>query len=393
MSLNPTESARACGILESAIEKLTFLGSLVPAVKLEGGAAAAAQLAGDEIRRTIEEQAVLEVQYNEALEARRAAKAEGNKVRVAALSGTVTQRALALREGMKSLENLLQDSPDLDASLQRIAAERGALVAVLEGTVAELRRDGSYTRLVAWAAGERDTFEAPARTEAREEAVAAEVERARVAVRAEAAAHEAAMGRCRSEQAALVDELARVRKGNAATLRYTRKEAAVRSEAMGGILALTESDLAKEIAEVKDAIEKEAQVFEIGKAVLGEEIARETEEMEAWKRMLAADPPALTEALVKATADREALLASLAAYQKRYEADLQNMANELVRCYQWIGLRAAATSCTHAPPPSLFFPHRRHRRPLRPTRAKSSRWSPQRRARQPPSPRSWALCG
>ena len=69
MSLNPPESARACGILECAIEKLSFLGGLTPAAKLEGGAAAASALAGDEIRRTIADQAVREVQYTEALEA------------------------------------------------------------------------------------------------------------------------------------------------------------------------------------------------------------------------------------------------------------------------------------------------------------------------------------
>jgi hypothetical protein len=331
MSLNPVECARACGILESALEKLSFLSSLTPAATLEGGAAAAAVLAGDEIRRTIEEQAVFELQYNEALEARRGARAAGDKAGVAALSESLNARMVSLREGMKSLSNLLQDSPDLDASLQRIAAERNALAATLEATVAELRRDGSYTRLAAWVAGERDTFEAPTRTEAREEAVAAELECAREAVRAEAVAHEAAMDRCRSEQAPLVAQLAAVRKGNTTALRYSRKEAAVRSEALGGMLALAEADLAGEIAAAKEAIEKEAQVFEITKAVLGEEIARETEELEAWKRKLAVDPPALSEALAKATAEREVLLAALAGYQRRYEADLQRVADDIVR--------------------------------------------------------------
>ena len=262
-TLNPTESARVCGILDEAIEKLSFLAHLTPAAKLEGGTAAAADLAGDEIRRTIEEQAVLEAQYNEMIEMRRLAKLEGNKVHVAAQSLILTQRALALREGMKNLANLLHDSPDLDASLARISAERAALVAVLEGAAGEVRRDGSYARLSAWVAAERDTFEAPARTEAREAAIAAELERANEALRSEAAAHTAAVARCKGEQAALAAKLVAVRASNTATLRYNRKEAAVRSEALGGVLALAESDLAREIEAVKGQLEKEAQVFEL----------------------------------------------------------------------------------------------------------------------------------
>ena len=34
-TLNPTESARVCGILDEAIEKLSFLAHLTPAAKLE----------------------------------------------------------------------------------------------------------------------------------------------------------------------------------------------------------------------------------------------------------------------------------------------------------------------------------------------------------------------
>ena len=60
-------------------------------------------------------------------------------------------------------------------------------------------------------------------------------------------------------------------------------------------------------------------------------MAAEAEEMEYWKKKLASEQPAMVEELAKAEAERGVLMASLAAYQRRYEGDLQRMAEGMVR--------------------------------------------------------------
>lgn len=59
--LTPTESLRACGILEESLEKLSFLGSITPDILQHREELS--QIVGEEISRIIQEQRLLETKY------------------------------------------------------------------------------------------------------------------------------------------------------------------------------------------------------------------------------------------------------------------------------------------------------------------------------------------
>ncbi|GLE08271.1 hypothetical protein PINS_up019322 [Pythium insidiosum] len=68
LKLTPTESLRACGILEEALEKLSFLGSITPDILQHREELS--QIVGEEISRIIQEQRQLEAKYEKLISQR-----------------------------------------------------------------------------------------------------------------------------------------------------------------------------------------------------------------------------------------------------------------------------------------------------------------------------------
>lgn len=340
---SPVEAARLAGILEEALEKLSFLAALTPAA-VSGGDEAASALVGEEIRRTLGDQRALEARYEELIEARSAAKLAANKAKAAELGAQASEVSLSLREGMRHLCRLLRDSPDIQVNLSQIAEERTELMELLARTVAELRGSGSFATLAGYVAAQEDARAAPRKAAAREAAVLKEVETVTAELRQEAAAHAEVMAGRRAEIDALKAKLYRLRGDNTLTLRYARKEAAARCEAAGKAFLLDEADAAGEVEELRERLAKENEVAEASAETLRGEVAEAAAETERWKARLAPDLAAKEEELRRLVEARDAQHAELLTLQERYETDLAGLARTMSEAEQLRADKLAAAA-------------------------------------------------
>ena len=357
MSLNISqhvESARIAGLLEDCIGKLSFLSSLSPTILSTGKDSHS----GDEVRRQMEELKDLESRYealiramsaeqgnsgkrsaeiHEALDAQyeqllgsRPTADASLKIRVAALRGELTATSAALRDGMKQLLRLLKSSPD-NASLSHISEERAWMLGLLEGAASELRRDSSFNRLAAALLREEETWELPKRVEAREIEVQREVDELTAELQKEAKAHEETMEGKLKDAKRLQDTLQKQRSENSLAVRFLRKEVAAGVEILGRTLESEASALTSKLKALREASERENEVFETSKAILAEEATSEMEATEKWKKREATEVPLLKEALARALDKRAALMERLTEAQSRYEEELGLMAEKRVR--------------------------------------------------------------
>ena len=446
MALNGVEASRLAGVLEDAMDKLAFLSQLggmqaaAASASLGGGGGAAAAAARgaasqEEVMRTLEDQRSLEVRYDELVQLQLAERASGGKcgaeeqaaldaryerlmgsdgsalpvkARLVCLRGELAAVSGALRDDMKQLGRLLADSAGDDGAGAHCAEERSGLQALLSGAVAELGRENSYARLAAAVAREQEAGEAARRVEAREAAVAREVERLSGELAREASAHAEALRAKEAGVRAAGEALLRARGENGAAVRFARKEASAGGEALARLLGQGVEGLEAALAGVRRAAAEEGAAFEASRELLTASVAEEAEATEGWKRRLAAELPAAVEALARAEEARAGVLAELGALQGRYEQELQAAGEKLVRwrasaartarLYAW--MRSHTRAHTHAPRTHARTT-RTHSRPLRRGRWRGcgqrcgSAWRRRRAcgAAPPASPTSSAPCG
>jgi hypothetical protein len=362
-SLPNFQAERLAGTLEDAIERIAYIAHHIAQQQEDslggggGGGGEKSASAGD-VMSTLAAQRALEVRYGALVQAQSRETATGGKcsseeqgaldaeysrllgvdgsalpakARAKALRQELSAVSSALRDGMKHLGRLLHDSSGEDDALGHCAEERAALLALLQGSVVELRRDGACHRLAEHVARERAAAEAGKRAEAREAEVAAEVQRLAGQLAGEAAEHAEALRAKEGAVLAASEQLLRLRSESSSAVRYARKEVAAGGEAEAHLLRARVQALGVELAEVRAKAEEENAAYDRIRELLSAEVGEVGEAAEALRRALALELPAATEALGKAEEERAAVTAQLAVAQARYERELQAAAEKMVR--------------------------------------------------------------
>lgn len=128
MSVLKGRPSTQVAILEEAIEKLNFLGSITPDVVQHRDELS--KFIGEEISRIIGEQRSLEMRYEALIMERGELKGLANKSRYREVQGEVAEVSRQLRELTKQLTRNLKDNPNISGNLIKIQRERSDLIEV-----------------------------------------------------------------------------------------------------------------------------------------------------------------------------------------------------------------------------------------------------------------------
>jgi hypothetical protein len=210
-------------------------------------------------------------------------------------------------------------------NLARIAEERDALATLLERTIADLR-DGHYDSLATFVTREQEARARLQAVAAKEEETTREVESLAATLKEEEDKHHGEMEAKRAEVAALKERLRKLKVDTTAALRYARKEASARTEAVARLFSADEGELMAAIDAVRKQMDVENAVHEATVETLRreqEELARQADE---WKVTHAAEREAADAKLRALQAEREAQVAALSALQERYDKELAELA-------------------------------------------------------------------
>lgn len=115
-------------LLEEAIEKLSFLGSITPDVLTHKDELS--KFVGDEISRIVEEQKRLETKYEELITERMSLKGLANKLQYKVVQAQISDVSRLVRESTKQLCRNLKDNPNISGNLMKIQRDRTELIEV-----------------------------------------------------------------------------------------------------------------------------------------------------------------------------------------------------------------------------------------------------------------------
>ena len=115
-------------ILDEAVEKLGFLGSITPDVLQHRDELS--RFVGDEISRIIFDQKNLELKYEDLIRERGEMKGLANKMRYKEVQGEISEVSRQLRESTTKLCKNLKDNPNISGNLIKIQREREDLIQV-----------------------------------------------------------------------------------------------------------------------------------------------------------------------------------------------------------------------------------------------------------------------
>jgi hypothetical protein len=115
-------------LLEEAIEKLSFLGSITPDVLTHKDELS--KFVGDEISRIVDEHKRLEVKYEELITERMSLKGLANKLQYKVVQAQISDVSRLVRESTKQLCRNLKDNPNISGNLMKIQRDRTELIEV-----------------------------------------------------------------------------------------------------------------------------------------------------------------------------------------------------------------------------------------------------------------------
>ena len=115
-------------LLEEAIERLSFLGSITPDVLTHKDELS--RFVGEEISRIVEEQKKLEAKYEQLITERMSLKGLANKMQYKVVQAQISDVSNAVRESTKQLCQNLKDNPNISGNLMKIQRDRTELIEV-----------------------------------------------------------------------------------------------------------------------------------------------------------------------------------------------------------------------------------------------------------------------
>ncbi|DAZ96411.1 TPA: hypothetical protein N0F65_012492 [Lagenidium giganteum] len=221
--LTPTESLRACGILEESLEKMSFLGSITPDILQHREELS--QIVGEEISRIIQEQRQLEAKYEKLIAQRTVLKGLANKSKFKENQREIQDVSRLLRESTKSLCRNLKENPNFAGNLMKIQQERESLLELLMQTLAELKKHGTFETLLSFVAEGKSTQEKAHEILKKEKEAVEEVKRLTSELSREKMEHQKEVTEHKNSILQLKEQLLAVKSKTQIDIRYARNEA------------------------------------------------------------------------------------------------------------------------------------------------------------------------
>mmetsp|Transcript_15854 Transcript_15854/g.36781 ORF Transcript_15854/g.36781 Transcript_15854/m.36781 type:complete len:399 (+) Transcript_15854:52-1248(+) len=287
IALAPLEAQRAVAVLDEAVEKLTFLGSITPDVLQHRDELS--KFVGDEISRIIVEQRHLEARYEELIAERGTLKGLANKARYKEVQQEIAEVSRSLRESTKHLCRNLKDNPNISGNLIKIQRERADLIEALLASVGELKEKGDFRTLVDLVAENRASTERMATVVARERAMAEAVRQLDSDLTEEKQEHALGMIAQRELIDQLKGELQGLKSAATVEVRYTRKSEYGSTGSKDRAQTAEERRLEQELQGLRDKLELEKVVHGDTANFLAKKANQLGEELEAWSQKFEED--------------------------------------------------------------------------------------------------------
>ncbi|RHY27414.1 hypothetical protein DYB32_006792 [Aphanomyces invadans] len=286
--LSPIEATRASAIIEEAIEKLSFLGSITPDILQHREELS--QVVGDEISRIIQDQRRLEAKY----------------------------------ESLISQRSVLKDNPNFGGNLMKIQYERQGLIDLLEETKRELK-SCTYDALVTYVTEGKNAADKAADLIETEKEAAEEVKRLTQELAREKAEHTREVSEQKAAIAQLKEQLLQVKSKTQIDIRYARNEAKAKTASTSRLYQQLIAEQHDKITVLATECETEGRVHDETVAFLRGKHDRLTHDLAHWTEKYEADVAAKQKELAKLTDERAANLLKLEGLQKRWveEVELQ----------------------------------------------------------------------
>ncbi|CAM9874578.1 unnamed protein product, partial [Choristocarpus tenellus] len=243
------QSHRIIAILEEAIEKLTFLGSIMPDVLQHRDELS--KFVGDEISRIIQEQRQLEVRYEELIAQRGALKGLANKSRYKEVQNEIEEVSRALRESTKNLCRNLKDNPNISGNLLKIQRERTELIDLLNQTSKEMAEVRSFNALVSVVEEDRLAHSRQSELVRREKEATQAVKKLEIDLQAERSDHSRQATGHKATRAELKQTLMAVKSKITVDIKYSRKEHSARVSSLLRVCEQYERQLEGQVKELE----------------------------------------------------------------------------------------------------------------------------------------------
>lgn len=323
--VNAVEAARISAVLETALERLSFLSSITPDILAHRDEVSA--IVGEEVARLIAEQRALEARYEDRVAYRASLKGVGNKLKLKDVQDEIAHLSVKIRESMKHLCRSLKENPEIGDNLARITEEREALALLLEKTLTDLR-SGHFKTLVDFVQREHDMRDKLRAVASKEEEVTQEVARLNATLREEEEKHAAEMEAKQKELSTLKEELRKLKVSTTLKLRYARKEAAAKTEGSTRAFTAEEADLIRQIEDTRAKVDIELSVHDQTMEVLKKEQEDFARHAEEWRTRHATELETKETELRSLTTEREKQRVELERLQQRYDKDLAELADQ-----------------------------------------------------------------
>ncbi|ETV99970.1 hypothetical protein H310_07422 [Aphanomyces invadans] len=320
--LSPIEATRASAIIEEAIEKLSFLGSITPDILQHREELS--QVVGDEISRIIQDQRRLEAKYESLISQRSVLKGLANKSKFKENQRDIQEVSRALRESTRSLCRNLKDNPNFGGNLMKIQYERQGLIDLLEETKRELK-SCTYDALVTYVTEGKNAADKAADLIETEKEAAEEVKRLTQELAREKAEHTREVSEQKAAIAQLKEQLLQVKSKTQIDIRYARNEAKAKTASTSRLYQQLIAEQHDKITVLATECETEGRVHDETVAFLRGKHDRLTHDLAHWTEKYEADVAAKQKELAKLTDERAANLLKLEGLQKRWveEVELQ----------------------------------------------------------------------
>eukprot|EP01138_Halocafeteria_seosinensis_P014921 gb/GECG01015232.1/.p1 GENE.gb/GECG01015232.1/~~gb/GECG01015232.1/.p1 ORF type:complete len:393 (+),score=101.58 gb/GECG01015232.1/:1-1179(+) len=326
--LNPVDAQRSIALIEDAIEKLSFLGSLTPDIMAHRDELAAA--VGEEITRLIEEQHNLEKRYEELTRQRSEAEATSTRMLKKQITDEIQSLSQRLRESTKQLSRNLKENPNVAENLRKISQERSDLERLLKDTISELNQ-GRYDSLLDYVNKEKAEQERLRRIEEEEKQTRQTVDELEQQVLSEQEDHENEMSKKQSQVEELQQRLRDLKLETTLQSRVSRRSAMAGTESKGRVQQLEEARLQKELDDLTETINREQRAHEEAASLLQKQQKELADRVSEWQQKKDAEIQAKQEEFQKLEQQRQTDKEELDKLLARYEEEQREQAERKQR--------------------------------------------------------------
>lgn len=323
LKLAPTETLRACGVLEETLEKLSFLGSVTPDILQHREELS--QVVGEEISRIIQDQRQLEARYEKLIAQRAVLKGLANKSKFKDNQREIQEVSRQLRESTKSLCRNLKENPNLAGNLMKIQQEREAVMELLSQTLSEIKKHGTFETLLAFVAEGKSTQEKAHEILKKEREAVEEVKRLSAELAREKMEHQKEVAEHKASILQLKEQILAVKSKTQIDIRYARNEAKAKRSSTSRMYHQLLEEQRDAIKELQAKCTTETRVHDESVRFLKDRHEQLQAELAEWTAKYQRDTQTKQQQLQTLQQQKATNSQRLEAYQKRWQEEMTSI--------------------------------------------------------------------